>query len=427
MRRILCCALVCSRVVSLRGPAGGLSARRVRTIRRVETPRPVDDVELVNIGGEDDISPFALSKEESMNCARGVCVVDETVPEMCEFDEAMEEIVCVPADAPLWPKALLLVSSVFYGTNFALGRLMNDALPASASTSARFVLAGVALSPFLLKLSPGLVRPALICGCFTALGYVSQSLALVDTPAATVAFLGALTVVVCPTCAYVLEKRTDLGFRDAPQIWLAAGLSLAGVAFLELPGLAAGDASVGLGDALSVLQAVGFGTSFYLTEKMMQREPDQALSITAAQVSVTALIAALWALCDGYGIGPFSGHWLIDGRETAALPGLFLFGADDARRSVALAAAWTGLVTTAMNRVAETVALGKVSSSEASVLLATEPLWAAAFGALLIGEALDGADYAGGALICLACVTAASDKRSVEKFLRRPGGGDSAT
>ena len=160
---------------------------------------------------------------------------------------------------------------------------------------------------------------------------------------------------------------------------------------------------------------------------MMQREPDQALSITAAQVSVTALIAALWALCDGYGIGPFSGHWLIDGRETAALPGLFLFGADDARRSVALAAAWTGLVTTAMNRVAETVALGKVSSSEASVLLATEPLWAAAFGALLIGEALDGADYAGGALICLACVTAASDKRSVEKFLRRPGGGDSAT
>ena len=58
-----------------------------------------------------------------VNCARGVCVIDETEPEVCEFDENMEEIVCVPAETPLWPKALLLGSSVLYGTNFALGRL----------------------------------------------------------------------------------------------------------------------------------------------------------------------------------------------------------------------------------------------------------------------------------------------------------------
>ena len=174
-----------------------------------------------------------------VNCARGVCVIDETEPEVCEFDENMEEIVCVPAETPLWPKALLLGSSVLYGTNFALGRLMNDALPAAASTSARFVLAGVALFPFLLRLAPSLRRDALICGCFTALGYVTQSLALVDTPAATVAFLGALTVVVCPTCAFLVEKRTDLGFRDAPQVWVAAILALVGVGFLELPAVLA--------------------------------------------------------------------------------------------------------------------------------------------------------------------------------------------
>ena len=141
------------------------------------TTTDADDVETV-----DD-----LLDAPQVNCARGVCVIDETEPEVCEFDENMEEIVCVPAETPLWPKALLLGSSVLYGTNFALGRLMNDALPAAASTSARFVLAGVALFPFLLRLAPSLRRDALICGCFTALGYVTQSLALVDTPAATVA------------------------------------------------------------------------------------------------------------------------------------------------------------------------------------------------------------------------------------------------
>ena len=204
-------------------------APRRPTALRSTTTTDADDVETV-----DD-----LLDAPQVNCARGVCVIDETEPEVCEFDENMEEIVCVPAETPLWPKALLLGSSVLYGTNFALGRLMNDALPAAASTSARFVLAGVALFPFLLRLAPSLRRDALICGCFTALGYVTQSLALVDTPAATVAFLGALTVVVCPTCAFLVEKRTDLGFRDAPQVWVAAILALVGVGFLELPAVLA--------------------------------------------------------------------------------------------------------------------------------------------------------------------------------------------
>ena len=278
------------------------------------------DAEPITIETVDD-----LLDAPQVNCARGVCVIDETEPEVCEFDENMEEIVCVPAETPLWPKALLLGSSVLYGTNFALGRLMNDALPAAAaSTSARFVLAGVALFPFLLRLAPNLRRDALICGCFTALGYVTQSLALVDTPAATVAFLGALTVVVCPTCAFLVEKRTDLGFRDAPQVWVAAILALVGVGFLELPSVLAGGGDLlSAGDALSVLQAVGFGTSFYLTERMMQKEPTQALSITAAQVSVTAFISAVWAFCDGYGLGPFDGAgcWTIRRERRTRSPG----------------------------------------------------------------------------------------------------------
>ena len=150
-----------------------------------------------------------------------------------------------------------------------------------------------------------------------------------------------------------------------------------GVGFLESPSVLAGGGDLlQAGDALSVLQAVGFGTSFYLTERMMQKEPTRALSITAAQVSVTAFISAVWAFCDGYGLGPFDGGWLLDDtlRATHTIPGLFL---DPSLRAVAAAAAWTGLVTTAANRVAETTALGQVTSSEASVLLATGPLWAA--------------------------------------------------
>ncbi|CAM9144409.1 unnamed protein product [Heterosigma akashiwo] len=70
----------------------------------------------------------------------------------------------------------------------------------------------------------------------------------------------------------------------------------------------------------------------------------------------------------------------------------------------AAAVAWTGVITTAMNRFVETTALSRMSSVEASVILATEPLWAAFFAALLLHENFGVNDYVGGALIVLACL-----------------------
>jgi len=364
------------------------------------------------------VPPLVGPEADDMICARGVCVLpDEAVaPEICTLNDDGTQT-CEANDAApqpglnvayLWPRALLLFSSVLYGTNFPLGRLMNDALPPSAATSARMLFAAVALSPFLLQLSPNLRKTAVLCGCFTALGYVTQSLALVDTPAATVAFLGAVTVIVCPALAVLVDGK-KLGVTEAPQVWLAALLALAGVGVLELGG-GEGLGSVGAGDIYSVLQAVGFGTSFFITERMMAREPDQALPITATQCGVAALVSGVWALADGTGFsvgglsiaGPEAG-WLFDEakRTTYALPGLLF---DDSLRTVAYAALWTGLVTTAANRIAETIALGRLASSEASVLLATEPLWAALFASLYIGESLGPNDAAGGALLVGACL-----------------------
>ena len=59
-------------------------------------------------------------------------------------------------------------------------------------------------------------------------------------------------------------------------------------------------------DGWAVLQAVGFGTSFWFTEKMMARDPTQALPITATQCAVAALTTAVWAVADGMGLGPLS-------------------------------------------------------------------------------------------------------------------------
>lgn len=326
-------------------------------------------------------------------CARGVCVLADFEDDEIITDDTKKSIFDKILGSYLGPRLLLASASILYGTNFPLGVIMNDSMVPSAVTSSRMVLASLSLSPFLFKLKPEFRWTALLGGCFVALAYISQSLALVSVSPATVAFLGAATVIVCPTLDAIVDKK-PMGLKDEPQIWLAAFLCLSGVGVLELwDPSGSGALELGFGDVLALMQSVGFGTSFFLTERMMRSQPDQALPITAVQVSTTALLSSIWCVADGW-IGQ-------PGTEGYALPNLFF---EPTLMMAAAGVFWTGLITTALNRVVETASLGKVSSAEASVILATEPLWAAVFAALLLSEDFGANDYIGGSLIVLACL-----------------------
>lgn len=293
------------------------------------------------------------------------------------------------------PRLLLAAVACLYGTNFPLGSIMDQALPASAATSARMVFAAAALSPFIRQLPRELIGMSLLAGCFTASGYVSQSMALVDTSPATVSFLGAATVIWCPFLEWFLHK-TPMGWKDRPQTWISAAMCMLGVGVLELCGSDSSDAlgNIGMGDGLAILQAMGFGTGLFLSEQMMKKHPTKALPITAVMVATSALVAMLWSLSDGWiGIAP--------GWESMTLPNMLV---DPNMREVAMAVVWTGLLSTSLNFFLEVFALGAVPSGEASVILASEPLWAAAFASVLLGEEFGWNDYTGGLLIVSACI-----------------------
>lgn len=348
--------------------------------------------------------------EGGVVCARGICVLVDDDDEFEDREDWFKSPIDKILRSYLGPRLLLAGASVLYGTNFALGAIMNDAMPPSAATAARMVLAALALSPFLFQLAPSLAASAALCGCFTGLGYITQSLALVDTSPATVSFIGAAVVLVCPVLEYLVDKK-PLSLKDAPQTWLAATLCLIGVGILELYDPVAGTVgidSIGFGDFLSFLQAVGFGTSFFLTERMMRGRPDQALPITAVQVSMSALLCMVWCFMDGW-VGS-------EGTAMYTLPNMFF---EPSLTQAAWAVAWTGLITTAMNRVIETTALGKVSSAEASVILATEPLFAALFSAFLLAEQFGLNDYVGGVLIVGACFATALKPSDFDQFFNK--------
>lgn len=104
--------------------------------------------------------------------------VEAALVEYCPIDGEIEpsknEFIEGILSSYIGPRVVLAVVAILYATNFPLGAIMSDNLPASAATSSRMVLASLVLSPFLLQLKPSLRWQVLLGGSFVSLGYITQ-------------------------------------------------------------------------------------------------------------------------------------------------------------------------------------------------------------------------------------------------------------
>jgi len=314
------------------------------------------------------VATTSAAAEAEVICAEGLCAVAaEDPPEL--------------SSAEYWfPRALFLSCCVAYGTNFALGRFMNEALAPSVVSGLRFSLAALVLSPFLKDIKKDLIKDSVLMSLFIAAGYIGQSISLQTIEAGKAGFICSLSVIVCPILETVFDNK-----KVSAGLIAAVILSVSGVGILELTG----DTTPAIGDVFACAQPIGFGVGYYLTEKMMRDNPSMTIPITAVQTAVVGVAALIWMLAEG-----FSGGHLTDGSMYAPI-------LSDPK--VAGSLLWTGVMTTALTRLGETKALSGISSSEASVLMTTEPIWAALWGSVLMGEVVGQSAYLGGGLIMAAC------------------------
>lgn len=173
-----------------------------------------------------------------------------------------------------------------------------------------------------------------------------------------------------------------------------AALAVLGVAIVELQG--AGGAPT-IGDALSFAQPIGFGMGYLQLEELMRKRPETALPVSAIKLVVVALAS----------LGMFELTPLFADNVGTVLPSLPDFGAILSSPVAMGGILYTGIVTTALALWVESIAFAKVPATDASIILTTEPLFAALFGAVSLGETFGMSDYAGASLIVGACVLAA--------------------
>ncbi len=277
--------------------------------------------------------------------------------------------------------AILLLVTAIWGSTFPLVKDLTADLRPDELLLLRFGVAGLVALPVLWRRWPGRLwlRPALEFGLLGWLGYAAQTEGLRHTSAGRSAFITALSVLGVPLLT------TLLGQRQTRRLWMAVGLALGGAWLLVNDG-----AAPNRGDALTLVTALSYSVYILRLEAWVQRLG--AAPLMAAQtLGVLPYAAAAWWLA-GIGGGAAKGAAIADRLAVwAAWPvGHWLV------------LIYLGTVGLGLTAALQALGQARVSGAQAALLFTTEPVWAAFFAWLWLGEGMGPRGLAGAALILAA-------------------------
>jgi len=264
-----------------------------------------------------------------------------------------------------------------WGSSFAVlrGLMGQDAASPLALVAVRMAMATVLLLVFLAitgrldSLRGPVVRDGVFCGLLLGVGFLLQIEGLQRTTASRSGFLTGLLVVMTPLLEFVLYRR-----RPAAPALLGVALAFGGMTVLSAPWADASNATL-LGDWLTVGCAIVFAGHIVALGRVAPRHP--VLPMLLLQLATVCTLAIVF--------GP-----LVETQH---------FATGEPRLWLALL--YLALFATLLAFGIQTWAQKILPPVRVALISSLEPVFAALWAALLIGERLTGHELLGGALIVL--------------------------
>ena len=202
--------------------------------------------------------------------------------------------------------------------------------------------------------------------------FLLETYGVVHTSATNAGLIISLTMIFTPLAEAAVTRR-----RPSRAFLAAAALSVAGVVLLTQGG---GFTTPSPGDLLMLLAALARTVHVLAMSRIEAVRSADSLSLTTVQLGSAVAVFALLAAVPGTGAAPWSVAAGFGPREWAGLVFLSVF-------------------CTLFAFFVQMWAVRRTSPSRVSLLLGTEPLWAAAAGIALAGDRLGVLGVAGAALV----------------------------
>ncbi|MFF3686176.1 DMT family transporter [Streptomyces sp. NPDC002187] len=284
-----------------------------------------------------------------------------------------------PALAPrrAWLTDLpVLVVAVVWGASYLAAKGITTTHTVVAVLVLRFALVlpvlVVAGQRRLRTLTAAQYRGAAVLGLILSGIFLLETYGVVHTSATNAGLIISLTMIFTPLAEAAVSRR-----RPSGSFVAAGALSVAGVVLLTQGG---GFTTPSLGDLLMLLAALARTVHVLAMARLTAVRSADSLSLTTIQLGTAVAVFTVLAATPGTGASPWAVAVGFGPREWAGL--LFL-----------------SVFCTLFAFFVQMWAVRRTSPSRVSLLLGTEPLWAAAAGIAIGGEHLGAAGLVGGALV----------------------------
>ena len=267
----------------------------------------------------------------------------------------------------LGPLIALLAMTAAWGSTFFMIKDVVTRIPVPDLLALRFAIAAVALAVIAgprLRMSTTTLRRGLLLGLLYGVAQLLQTFGLAQTAASVSGFLTGLYVVLTPLLSALILRT-----RIPPAVWAASVLATAGLGVLSLQGFA-----IGYGELLTVASAVVYALHIVALGRMS--EPGTAWALSAVQMATIAVVCGVAAVPGGIQLPASGTDWAI--------------------------VIYLALIAGALTMLLQTWAQARVEAARAAVIMAMEPVWAAAFAVAFGGEGVTGRMIIGGGAILAA-------------------------
>ena len=248
----------------------------------------------------------------------------------------------------------LILVTVIWGGGFVASDMALESMSPFQIMTIRFflgmvILGGISL-PGMKALKKEEIRAGILMGCALFAGFALQIIGLQYTTPSKNAFLTATNVVMVPFLAFLIYlKRVGLNGI------VGAVMAVAGVGILSMNG----DFSLGTGDALTLLGAVGFAFQIFLTGEFATKYRVKVLN--CVQMTTAFVLSALFLV----GMGETSIHASGEGW---------------------LSVLYLGLISTALTYLLQTSCQQYVDETKAAIILSMESVFGTLFSVILLKE-----------------------------------------
>lgn len=277
----------------------------------------------------------------------------------------------------------LVFITAIWGGGFIASDMALETMTPSQIVTVRFFIAAICMGAIGFKEIKTIKKEEILCGFLlgTALfaGFAFQIIGLQYTTPSKNAFLTAVNVVMVPFITWIIIK-----VKIQRNSILGAILAIAGVGLLSLDN----NLSLGMGDALTLLGAVGFAFQIFLTGIYVKR---YSASVLNFMQMVTAFILSLMYLV-------ITGQTNFDASGKSWLSVLYL-----------------GLISTTLAYLIQTICQKYVDETQSAIILSMESVFGTLFSVLILHEHLTKRMLLGCVLVLVAVlISNASNQEKTE-------------